>query len=343
MLAATSETGEDLEVGTIAGSLDGILARARLPSRERLEPDEARADALELTDRIAERVLGPDRFEGPQRRHDTSALAADEVRELEPDTRALVPRPAVLVGLRSVMPTVLPEQGRDPRRSSSQTAMSTSECGRVVEPAWKSTAQPPNSQYGMAALSRSASTAASAASWRGAEWRRWVTNAKGTPSSETCSSREACTKALAIPLREERVALDVVVDLGQQQLVGERQRRCVDLRAADHEDAVDAVEELERLVERPGALGSVGMPRAFRVTTMLRRPGSGRKRSGSESQVRRPITTACPVVSSLKCAMSSGIRHGIAPSRPITPSRATAATSSDRHTATGARIAGWCS
>ena len=46
MLATASETGQDLEVGTIAGSLDRILARARLPSRERREPDEARADAL---------------------------------------------------------------------------------------------------------------------------------------------------------------------------------------------------------------------------------------------------------------------------------------------------------
>ena len=49
--------------------------------------------------------------------------------------------------------------------------------------------------------------------------------------------------------------------------------------------------ELERLVERAGALGALRVPVGFRVTTTFRRPGSGRKRSGSDSQVRRPITT----------------------------------------------------
>ena len=92
-----------------------------------------------------------------------------------------------------------------------------------------------------------------------------MTNAKGAPSSETCSSRETWTKALAIPLREERVAGDVVVDLREEQLVGERKRLCVDLRAADHEDAVDAVEELERLLDRPGALRSLARATARSV------------------------------------------------------------------------------
>src|SRR6187455_2412096 len=116
MLATASETGQNLEVGAIARSLDGVLARCRLPPCERLEPDEARADALELTDRVAERVVGPDGFGAPQRRHHSSALAADEERELESDARALVPRPAVLVGLRRVMPAVLLEQVRELRK-----------------------------------------------------------------------------------------------------------------------------------------------------------------------------------------------------------------------------------
>ncbi len=41
-------------------------------------------------------------------------------------------------------------------------------------------------------------------------------------------------------------------------------------------------------------------------------PGSGRTEPGSDSQVRRPITTVCPIVSSLKRARSSGSRQGIA-------------------------------
>src|SRR5207244_572263 len=57
------------------------------------------------------------------------------------------------------------------------------------------------------------------------------------------------------------------------------------------------------------------------VTTMFRRPTSGRNRCGNESQVLRPITTGWPIVTALKCAMSSGSCHGIVPSRPITPAR----------------------
>lgn len=48
---------------------------------------------------------------------------------------------------------------------------------------------------------------------------------------------------------------------------------------------------------------------------MLVRPGSGRLFGGSESQVRRPMMTGCPVVTDLKCSKSSRRckRHGIAP------------------------------
>jgi hypothetical protein len=83
------------------------------------------------------------------------------------------------------------------------------------------------------------------------------------------------------------------------------------------------------------------------IMKVFRRPGSGRKRSGSESHVRRPITTGWPIVSDRKRSRSSGMRHGMPPPRPITPPRATAATSETltlprSQTATGARIAGWC-
>ena len=115
MLPAVSEAGQDVEVRAITGRLDGFLARRRLPAHERLESDEACAGPLELTHGVAERVFGPHGVGGPERRYDPSAFAANEERELQSDTGAPVPRPAVLVGLRSVMPAVLLEQGRDPR------------------------------------------------------------------------------------------------------------------------------------------------------------------------------------------------------------------------------------
>src|SRR4051794_33018334 len=61
------------------------------------------------------------------------------------------------------------------------------------------------------------------------------------------------------------------------------------------------------------------MKSVWRVSTTFRRPGNGRNLAGSESQVRRPITTVRPRVTSLKRSRSSGTCHGISPSRPITP------------------------
>src|SRR3954465_7389130 len=56
-----------------------------------------------------------------------------------------------------------------------------------------------------------------------------------------------------------------------------------------------------------------------RLSTTLRRPGKGRNRSGSDSQVARPMTTVAPRVRARKWARSSGRCQGSAPSRPITP------------------------
>src|SRR6218665_2048172 len=57
----------------------------------------------------------------------------------------------------------------------------------------------------------------------------------------------------------------------------------------------------------------------WRGTTMLLRPGSGRKPAGSESQVLRPMITLQPGVSCLKCARSCGRCQGRRPSLPMTP------------------------
>src|SRR5690606_13289017 len=75
-------------------------------------------------------------------------------------------------------------------------------------------------------------------------------------------------------------------------------------------------------------------------STRLRRPGSGRNRSGSDSQVRRPMTTVPPDVSARNRARSSGTCHGIVPSLPIQPSADSAQTSVTSPTATSDRDGG---
>ena len=78
---------------------------------------------------------------------------------------------------------------------------------------------------------------------------------------------------------------------------------------------------------------------------MVRRPGSTRPIA---SNVVRPMISAWPMVVALKWASSSGRCHGIPPSRPMTPLRATAAMSVMRvirtslpQTAIGALMDGW--
>ena len=61
----------------------------------------------------------------------------------------------------------------------------------------------------------------------------------------------------------------------------------------------------------------------LRLTTMLRRPGSGLPTS---SQVLRPMMIAWPIVTFLKCFRSSGMRQGTLPSLPMTPSSPMATT-----------------
>ena len=92
------------------------------------------------------RTLGPRCLEVAERRRHASVLAAHEVRELEPNAVALVPRAAVLVRVGRVSPAVLVEERGDPR----QVVEPDGDVGVDVRsrdgPAWKSTAQPPKSQ-----------------------------------------------------------------------------------------------------------------------------------------------------------------------------------------------------
>ena len=66
--------------------------------------------------------------------------------------------------------------------------------------------------------------------------RTYVTNANGTRPPRR-APRATSRRTRRDPSREARVALDLQVDLRQQELVGERQRGGVELAAADHEHA----------------------------------------------------------------------------------------------------------
>ena len=96
------------------------------------------------------------------------------------------------------------------------------------------------------------------------------------------------------------------------QLVGERQRRRVELRAADDEHALlapraaPARSSSDSARSAPSAL-QVGVARDDDVAPARAAAGSA---PGSESQVLRPITTGWPSVTSRKCARSSGRCHG---------------------------------
>ncbi len=113
------------------------------------------------------------------------------------------------------------------------------------------------------------------------------------------------------------------------------------------------------------APSAAGVPpqSSCRVMTMFVRPGRGRYLSGKDSQVLRPMITGWPVVSRVKCFMSSGRRHGMPPSLPMTPVLVWAQTTPSpvraasvvgevgglsalrvvvAHTAIGALIVGWC-
>ena len=96
--------------------------------------------------------------------------------------------------------------------------------------------------------------------------------------------------------------------------VGQRQRRAIDFRAADHHDIAAS----QRLFQRACAIGAFGLP-----VRIARHHDIARARAaafcGSESQVLRPITTVLPRVSALKRFRSSEICQGIAPSLPMTP------------------------
>ena len=126
--------------------------------------------------------------------------------------------------------------------------------------------------------------------------RTYVTNENGVPFADTWLSRDVSSKAWrshdgknVSPSTSRSISVS-----SNSSATGVLPRRPPLHRSRS---PVACPEQLEGVVERACALCPSAAHVSLRVTTTLRRPGSGRKRSGSESQVRRPITTGCPIVS----------------------------------------------
>ncbi len=115
------------------------------------------------------------------------------------------------------------------------------------------------------------------------------------------------------------ITVKVVLDVGDLDRIGQRQRLGVDSRPADDPDG-GAVPGCfgQCLGQAVGRDGSGGLPRGVARDDDVGAPGQGRKRSGRLSQVVRPMTTAQPWVRWRKCARSSGRCQGMVPSLPIT-------------------------
>ena len=115
----------------------------------------------------------------------------------------------------------------------------------------------------------------------------------------------------AVPRREERVGGKDGVDLGELELVGERQRERVDLGAADHVDARRVGGARERRLERADPLRAFrAQARSRGVITRFVRPGSA---FPIDSKVFRPMTIGAPRVIRLKRRRSSGKRTSSSP------------------------------
>ena len=147
-----------------------------------------------------------------------------------------------------------------------------------------------------------------------------------------------------VELREERVALD---RRGRSRSGGARRRaagpggRSARRRSRTH--ASPPPPRASASSSEPARSAPSARQSGSRVTTMFRRPGSGRNRSGSESHVFRPMTTAWPG----RERPEAGEVLREVPRHASVSADDTAAgdrgDERDRHTATGARIAGWCS
>ena len=148
---------------------------------------------------------------------------------------------------------------------------------------------------------------------------------------------------VAIPRREDGVAGDLEVDLREHELVGVGERRRVDLGAADDEDALLVGEKRERVLERGGALGTLGAPRVVSRDDDV--APSGQRAEAIGERVPRAPAHHDRVPRRERLEVRDVLRQvprdaSVAPDHAIARDRGD---ERDRHTATGARIAGWCS
>ena len=172
--------------------------------------------------------------------------------------------------------------------------------------------------------------------------RRYVTNANRVPSADTCPTRATSSNVLAIPVRKERVAGERQLDLGEHELVGARQGSGIDVGAADDEDVSapatsSSASSSDAARSAPSAASRI--PRDDDVApTGQRAEAIGKRVPRAPSHDDRVSHRQLR-----KCATSSGSRHGMPAVAADNAASRHRGDEGDRHTATGARIAGWCS
>src|SRR6266545_4468533 len=129
------EAGEGRQVGAVLSDHARVVARFRLVGFQRAEADHVCADTAQLQSVVFERSVRPGTPTFTQRRVHLTLLVAGEKRQLEPDRATRVPGVPVLAFLWRVFPPIRRQQCGNSVWSFSNTAMSTSSCGRVTVPA----------------------------------------------------------------------------------------------------------------------------------------------------------------------------------------------------------------
>jgi hypothetical protein len=163
--ASEADTRHGGHVGGVLGSDRRIASRGRFVRLEGAEGDDPSPDAVELSDVLLEGALRPlASTAAAERRKYLALLVPSEEGDLEMDAVAFERRVTILAVLWRVRPAISLERARDAAQILGPDRDVQVVWARVTSPAWKSTAQPPNSQYSRLSFWKSSCRDANAAS-----------------------------------------------------------------------------------------------------------------------------------------------------------------------------------